>query len=106
MSTSTAAIPGKEAEVSSEQDSRELCFKQGKPCIYQSDDDEHVIITEWPNGVSERQDTRTNQVTRFWPDGYRETFAVDSPRDRAYPHVPRRGAEGATSERQGTVCRS
>ena len=103
MSTSTAASRGREPEVPNGQDSRELCFKQGKPCIYQSDDDDHVIITEWPNGVSERQDTRTNRVTRFWPDGYRETFAVDSPRDRAYPHVPRRGA---ASERQRAVCRS
>ena len=72
-----------------ERDSREMCFKQGKACVYQSETDERIIITEWPNGVVKRHNTETKLVTRSWPDGYEETYPEGSPRDRMYPHIPR-----------------
>ena len=69
------------------EDGREMCFSQGKPCVYQSETDEDTIITEWPNGVVERLDGSTNMVTRTWPDGTTETFPGDSIQNRTYPHV-------------------
>ena len=72
-------------------DSRKLCFSQGKPCIYESDADPHVLVTEWPNGVRQHHDTITRTVVRFWPDGRTETFAAGSAEDRRYPYIPDEG---------------
>ncbi len=32
-----------------------MCFRQGVPCVYQAESDPGVIVTEWPNGVIDRQ---------------------------------------------------
>lgn len=87
MATTGISGAGAEGRLRPEQDGREMCFSQGKPCVYQSEADENAIITEWPNGVVERMDTRTNTVQRTWPDGSIETFAAGSRRDATYPHV-------------------
>ncbi len=68
-------------------DGREMCFSQGKPCVYESETDENTIITEWPNGVIEHMDVRTRMVTRTWPDGETDTFSASSPENRRYPYV-------------------
>ena len=70
-----------------DEDGREMCFRQGKPCVYQSETDENTIITEWPNGVVEHMNIRTKTVTRTWPNGSTETFPTGSPEDREYPHL-------------------
>ena len=88
---------------------REMCFKQGKVCVYLSADDENVIICEWPNGVVEHCNLRTDRVTRTWPDGKQDVFASGSAEDRRYPHVEKddrqkptgRIAESAENRRNG-----
>ena len=39
--------------------SREMCFQQGKACVYEPEDEAGVILTEWPNGVVDRKYVRT-----------------------------------------------
>ena len=68
-------------------DGREMCFSQGKPCVYESETDPNKIITEWPNGVVEELDLTTEMVIRTWPDTTTETFPRDSPENARYPHV-------------------
>ena len=68
-------------------DSREVCFSQGKPCIYESETDPKFLVTEWPNGVIQHEDTLTQTVVRSWPDGRKETFTAGSTEDRRYPHI-------------------
>ena len=43
------------------------------------------LVTEWPNGVIQHEDTLTQTVVRSWPDGRKETFAAGSTEDRRYP---------------------
>ena len=69
------------------EDAREMCFAQGKSCVYASDDD-RFIISETPAGVIDRHEVATGQVTRVWPDGIEETFPADSPRHDEYPLWP------------------
>ena len=68
-------------------DGREMCFSQGKPCVYQSETDPNKIITEWPNGVVEELDLTTEIVIRTWPDKTTETFPRNSPENARYPHI-------------------
>ena len=49
------------------EDSRAMCFRQGKACVYASEEDGRIIITEPPGGVVERLDTRTGQITDSGP---------------------------------------
>lgn len=49
------------------EDSRAMCFRQGKACVYTSEDDGRIIITEPPDGVVERLDTRTGRLTEPGP---------------------------------------
>ena len=71
------------------EDNREMCFEQGKACVYEAEDDPETIVTEWPNGVTERSCTRTGTKTRTWPDGLVETAAEDA--DWEVPKWPRVG---------------
>ena len=77
----------KENRLRPDVDSRELCFSQGKPCIYESETDPNILVAEWPNGVIQHKNIPTQTVVRFWPDGRKETFAAGSAEDRRYPHI-------------------
>ena len=35
-----------------------MCFQQGKPCVYEPEEEPGIIVTEWPNGVVDRQGLR------------------------------------------------
>ena len=67
------------------EDSREICFEQGKPCIYQDERDPDRIITEWPNGVIDIKQLQTGTSVRRWPDGETEALADEA----TFPHWPR-----------------
>ena len=54
-----------------------MCFRQGVPCVYQAESDPGVIVTEWPNGVIDRQRDSQSSGTRAWPDGTVETLPAD-----------------------------
>ena len=69
------------------EDSRAMCFQQGKPCIYASPDDPGVIITEWPNGTVARKELAANTRTRHWPDGTTQTEPADAA-ELTFPHWP------------------
>ncbi len=69
------------------EDNREICFEQGKPCVYAPDDEPGIIMTEWPNGVIDRWCLETNTETRHWPDGTTETVPGNTP--LPFPHWPR-----------------
>ena len=56
------------------EDNRDICFEQGKPCVYQDEDQPDHIITEWPNGVVDTKDLATGNVIRVWPDGRSEAL--------------------------------
>ena len=49
------------------EDSRAMCFRQGKACVYASEEDGRTIITEPPRAVVERLDTRDGQITESDP---------------------------------------
>ena len=51
------------------EDSRAMCFRQGKACVYASEEDGRINVTEAPDGVVEHLDTRTGQTTGFRPEG-------------------------------------
>ena len=67
-------------------DSRRMCFGQGKAFVYQPEDQQDTIVTEWPNGVIDRHDLKAKQRSRRWPDGTTETRDEDDPVD--YPTWP------------------
>ncbi len=69
------------------EDNREICFEQGKPCVYAPDDEPGIIMTEWPNSVIDRWCLETNTETRHWPDGTTETVPGNTP--LPFPHWPR-----------------
>ena len=72
------------------EDNREICFEQGKPCVYEPEDQPGVILTEWPNGTVDSHDLDAGTTTRRWPDGTEET---GSDKERVeYPHWPRQKA--------------
>ncbi len=85
MRTSTKARNS--TAVPAVEDSRQMCFQQGKPCIYASPDDPGVIITEWPNGTVDHKELATNTRTRRWPDGTIQTGPADA--QLTFPHWPR-----------------
>jgi hypothetical protein len=68
------------------EDSRRMCFEQGKACVYESEDEPGVIVTEWPNGVIDRKCLKTDTRTRHWPDGTTETTPGEAP--LTFPHWP------------------
>ena len=45
------------------EDSRAMCFRQGKACVYASEEDGTIIIAAPPGGVVERLDTGADQIT-------------------------------------------
>ena len=69
------------------EDNREICFEQGKPCVYEPEDRPGMIVTEWPNGTIDAHDLTAETVTREWPDGTKETTSDKERLD--YPHWPR-----------------
>lgn len=86
------------------EDAREMCFAQGKSCVYASDDD-RFIISETPAGVIDRHELSTGQVTRVWPDGAEETFPADSPKYREYPAWPRPTAARRSKDLDASTAR-
>lgn len=69
------------------EDSRQVCFGQGKAFVYEPKDEPGTIVTEWPNGVVDRKCLRRQTKTRRWPDGSEETGRADI--RWPYPHWPR-----------------
>ena len=69
------------------EDSRQMCFEQGKPCIYEPEDRPGIIVTEWPNGTTDAHDLNAKTKTRRWPNGSEETTSDEEP--ISYPHWPR-----------------
>ena len=82
------AAESRELVIPDVEDSREICFQQGKPCVYEPEDERGTIVTEWPNGVIDWKRLDANTRTRHWPDGTVETTAGDAP--PTFPHWPRR----------------
>ena len=78
---------GKEWQIPAVEDSREVCFRQGKACVYTPEEEPGIIVTEWPNGVVDRKCLRNQTKTRRWPDGVSETGPADA--DWPFPHWPR-----------------
>ena len=76
------------------EDNREICFEQGKPCIYQDEDNAEHIITEWPNGVVDTKDLVNATTVRRWPNGESETVG----KQPGFPHWPR---QSSTTESRG-----
>lgn len=66
---------------------RRVCFGQGKACVYEPDDLEGVVITEWPNGVIDKHHVEEERIMRCWPDGREEQFASSATQAHKYPHV-------------------
>ena len=79
--------PGERWLAPDSEDSREMCFEQGKPCIYEPEEELGVIVTEWPNGVVDRYTLATGARIRRWPDGTEDSSAAEGER---FPHWPRR----------------
>ncbi len=73
------------------EDSRQACFEQGKPCVYEPEDEPGIIVTEWPNGTLDRHEAESGIETRTWPDGSTETLAASKPLQ--VPHWPHEEAE-------------
>ena len=69
------------------EDSRQMCFEQGKACVYESETEPDTIMTEWPNGTIDRHGLEAKTRTRRWPDGSEETVSDDEP--LTFPHWPR-----------------
>ena len=78
---------------------REICFEQGKPCVYEPEDEPGTIVTEWPNAVIDRRCPETDTRTRQWPDGTTETVPAERP--LGFPHQPR-----TTEQTENDLCRS
>lgn len=66
---------------------REICFEQGKACVYEPEDEPRIIVTEWPNGVVDRHHLDQKTRIRHWPDGTTENRHEDDP--VKYPVWPR-----------------
>lgn len=75
------------------EDSRQMCFEQGKPCVYEPEDRPGIIVTEWPNGTTDSHDLEARTTTRRWPDGTEQAVSDDEP--LGYPHWPRQEPAGA-----------
>ena len=45
------------------EDSRAMCFGQGKACVYASEEDGRIVIAGPPGGVVEHLDRRTGEIT-------------------------------------------
>lgn len=69
------------------EDSRQMCFSQGKAFVYEPEDDPGTIVTEWPNGVIDRHNLETKTRVRHWPDGATESRHEDE--TVQYPMWPR-----------------
>ena len=69
------------------EDSRAMCFEQGKPCVYEPENRPGTIVTEWPNGTIDAHDLQSETTTRRWPDGKEQTTGDREP--LGYPHWPR-----------------
>ena len=87
MTRATAPTTERRELVPEVEDSREICFQQGKPCVYEPEEEPGTIVTEWPNGVIDRKCLEANTRTRRWPDGTIETTAGDVA--LTFPHWPR-----------------
>ena len=75
------------------EDSRRACLEQGKPCVYEPEDEPGIIVTEWPNGTRDRHDATSGVETRTWPDGATERLPASEP--PRFPHWPRENAGDA-----------
>ena len=58
------------------EDSRAMCFRQGKACVFATEEDGRIIITEPPGGEVERQDTGTGQVVDSGPTARKRKRAL------------------------------
>lgn len=67
--------------------SREMCWEQGKPCVYMSKDNKFVIA-EWRNGVVQKRNIKTGKIVRTWPDGRVEHFIKGDPQAYKEPVPP------------------
>ena len=72
------------------EESRRMCFSQGKAFVYEPEDEQDTIVTEWPNGVIDRHDLKTRKRVRHWPDGTTDSRHEDEPVE--YPMWPRPAA--------------
>ena len=79
------------------ENSREKCFKQGKPCVYQPDGKPELIVTEWANGVIDRYDVERQVRTPEWPDGAVESRPAIDP--ITFPMWPRSRRKTAAKPR-------
>ena len=79
MTTATRQTPDATELVPAIEDSREIRCQQGKPCVYEPDHEPGIIVTEWPNGVVDRDSLETKTRTGRWPDGTIETVPADTP---------------------------
>lgn len=87
MATRSASPPDEIENIDHRaEDNTEICFQQGKPCVFMAPDAPPRIITKWPNGVTDTRDIATNTIVRQWPDGTSEKLAEDW----GFPHWPRR----------------
>ena len=77
-------------------DWRQICFDQGKPCVYMPEDNKSVVVTEWPNGVVEVKTIADHKIVRTWPDGRVERYRKGDPED-VYPYI----ADPALDRRRG-----
>ena len=85
METATELWPDFPAVGKDIRDSREMCFSQGKACVYMSDDQSR-IVTEWPNGVVDELLLADKSRTRKWTDGRVERLGAGDPDGKTYPH--------------------
>ena len=79
MTTATRQTPDATELVPAIEDSREIRCPQRTPCVYEPDQEPGTIVTEWPNGVVDRDSLETKTPTGPWPDGTIETVPADTP---------------------------
>lgn len=70
------------------EDSRQMCFSQGKAFVCEPEDKRGTIVTEWPNGVIDRHSLETKTRVRHWPNRTTDSRHEDEPVE--YPMWPRR----------------
>ena len=64
MTTPPTRVP---ITIPTAEDSRAMCFRQRKACVYATAEDGRIIVTEPPGGVVEGLDTRTGEITDSGP---------------------------------------
>ena len=75
------------------EDSRQMCFSQGKAFVHMPRGDQSRILTEWPNGVVDEHLLADKSTTRKWPGGRVERFESGDPASKKYPFMEQTRAE-------------